>query len=164
MKTLYLLRHAKSSSENPGCKDFDRPLSKRGLNDVPVMASRFKERKFSVQLMISSSAKRAQTTASLMAKNIGFPVEDIISNSDLYFAGIEMFLRVVSLLEENCESAMLVGHNPSITDFANCMANKSIDNMPTCGLIKMSLPINYWSDIVLGKGTFVEFDYPKNLR
>ena len=164
MKTLYLLRHAKSSSENPGCKDFDRPLSKRGLNDVPVMASRFKERKFSVQLMISSSAKRAQTTASLMAKNIGFPVKDIISNSDLYFAGIEMFLRVVSLIEENCESAMLVGHNPSITDFANCMTNKSIDNMPTCGLIKMSLPINYWSDTVLGKGTFMEFDCPKNLR
>ena len=84
MKTLYLLRHAKSSSENPGCKDFDRPLSKRGLNDVPVMASRFKERKFSVQLMISSSAKRAQTTASLMAKNIGFS----IANSPLFKTAI----------------------------------------------------------------------------
>ena len=163
MKILYLLRHAKSSPGNPGMKDFERSLNKRGLNDVPLVGSRFNEKDFSVQCMISSSARRAETTAVLMAQNTGFPIDDIIINSDLYLAGVGTFLRVAREINEDCESAMLVGHNPAITEFANQMMNKSIDNIPTCGLIKMSLPISYWSDIELGKGVFMEFEFPKNI-
>ena len=72
-----------------------------------------------------------------------------------------MFLKAASLVDENCESAMLVGHNPAITDFVNTMANADIDNIPTCGLVELNLPIEHWSDIRAGDATLVEFDYPK---
>jgi phosphohistidine phosphatase len=161
MKTLFLLRHAKSSWEDPELKDFERPLSARGLKDVPVMASRFKEKENSVDCIICSPANRAKSTAQIMAKNIGFPLDDMISNPELYFAGTGMFLKAASLVDESCESAMLIGHNPAITEFANTMANADIDNIPTCGLVLLSLPIENWSDIEFGTATLLDFDYPK---
>lgn len=161
MKTLFLLRHAKSSWDDPELKDFERPLAKRGLKDAPVMAGRFLARDKSVEFIVSSPAIRAKTTAKLFAEHIDFPEDDIVSNPELYFAGTGMFLKAASLVDENCDSAMLVGHNPTITEFANMMANVDIDNVPTCGLIEMSLPINNWSDVDTGCATLVDFDYPK---
>ncbi len=161
MKTLFLLRHAKSSWDNPKLKDFERPLSGRGINDAPVIADRFLSRYSSVDCIICSPAMRAKSTAKLFAENINFPVDDIISNPELYFAGTSMFLKAASLVDENCESAMLVGHNPAITDFVNDMANTDIDNIPTCGLVELSLPLEDWSDIEPGDAKLVEFDYPK---
>ncbi|MDD9890437.1 MAG: histidine phosphatase family protein [Gammaproteobacteria bacterium] len=161
MKTLYLLRHAKSSWDDPELRDFERPLAKRGLNDAPVMAGRFMDRNNSVACIISSPANRAKSTAKIFAENIGYPVDDIISNPELYFAGTAMFLKAASLVDDNCESAMLVGHNPAITEFVNMMANADIDNVPTCGLVELSLPIDNWADVNTGMATVVEFDYPK---
>lgn len=161
MKTLYLLRHAKSSWDDPELKDFERPLSERGLGDVPVMAARFKSRSSSPDCIISSPAVRAKTTAKLMGEGIGFPSDDIASNPELYFAGSGMFLKAASLVDEGCDSAMLVGHNPAITEFANAMANSDIENIPTCGLVEISLDIGNWADIEMGSGSLVEFDYPK---
>ena len=92
MKTLFLLRHAKSSWGNPKLKDFERPLSGRGINDAPVIADRFLSRYSSVDCIICSPAMRAKSTAKLFAENINFPVDDIISNPELYFAGSSMFL------------------------------------------------------------------------
>jgi phosphohistidine phosphatase len=118
MKTLYLLRHAKSSWDDPDLKDFERPLSDRGISDIPLMAERFLQRHDGVACIICSPALRAKTTAKLMAQNINFPVDDIVSNPELYFAGSGMFLKAASLVDDNCASAMLVGHNPAITEFA----------------------------------------------
>lgn len=161
MKTLYLLRHAKSSWDDPELKDFERPLSDRGIGDVPIMAGRFKQSHLDPDCIISSPAIRAKSTASLFAKQIGFPRDDIISNPELYFAGTNMFLKAASLVDETCESAMLVGHNPAITDFVNSMADSDIDNIPTGGLVELSLPIENWADVQLGEATLVNFDYPK---
>lgn len=161
MKTLLLFRHAKSSWDDPELKDFERPLSDRGIRDVPVMASRFTGCHPGLDCIISSPAVRAKTTARLFAKQIGFPRDEIISNPELYFAGTNMFLKAASLVDETCGSAMLVGHNPAITDFVNSMAAADIDNIPTCGLVELSLPIENWSDVQLGAATLVNFDYPK---
>ena len=161
MKTLFLLRHAKSSWDNPKLKDFERPLAGRGIRDAPTMAARFLARQSSVACIICSPAMRAKSTARIFADNIDFPEDDIISNPELYFAGTSMFLKAASLVDENCESAMLVGHNPAITDFVNTMANADIDNIPTCGLVELSLPLEHWGDIQTGDATLVEFDYPK---
>ena len=76
---------------------------------------------------------------------------------------MSMFLKTASQVDESCGSAMLVGHNPAITDFANGMANCSIDNIPTCGLVELSLPIDYWADIDIGMATLKDFDYPKKI-
>lgn len=162
MKTLYLLRHAKSSWRDPELKDFERPLSERGLRDVPVMAARFQERASSLGYIISSPAIRAKTTAKLLAEVINYPVSNIISNPELYFAGTGMLLKAASQLDENCEAAMLVGHNPALTEFVNAMANANIDNIPTCGLVGLKLPQEHWSDIEMGSAELIFFDYPKN--
>ena len=161
MKTLFLLRHAKSSWDDHALKDFERPLSERGNTDVPVMAQRFLERHTAMACIIGSPAMRAKTTAKLSAENIGFPIDNIISNVELYFAGTSMFLKAARHVDENCDSAMLVGHNPAITEFVNDMANTDIDNIPTCGLVELSLPIEHWSDAITGSATLVDFDYPK---
>jgi phosphohistidine phosphatase len=161
MKTLYLLRHAKSSWDDPKLKDFERPLAERGINDAPLMAKRFRDRKKQLDCIISSPAVRTKATAKLLAKELGFPSDGIGSNPELYFAGSNMFLKAASLLDDDCEAAMLVGHNPAITDFVNEMANSQIGNIPTCGLVELSLPIDSWADIDFASATLVDFDYPK---
>lgn len=161
MKTLFLLRHAKSSWDDPDLKDFERPLNKRGQQDIPLMAARFRERYGKLDCMVCSPALRAKTTALNMAREIGFPEQDVVSNPELYFAGTGMFLKAAGQFDERCSRAMLVGHNPAITEFANALANAGIDNIPTCGLVEISLPIASWSEVSLGSGTLVEFDFPK---
>lgn len=162
MKTLFLLRHAKSSWDFPKLRDFERPLARRGEREAPIMGGRFLERESSVDCIVSSPAVRARSTAILMAEAIGFPVEDVISNPDLYFCGTAMYLKAASLVDDDYDSVMLVGHNPTITDFANEMADADIANIPTCGLVELSLPIDRWSEISRGDSTLVEFDFPKN--
>ena len=163
MKTLFILRHAKSSWDDPKLRDFERPLGARGLSDVPVMGARFLARGKSTDCIISSPAVRAKSTAKLFAEATGFPVADLASNPELYFAGAPMFLKATSLLDESFDSAILVGHNPAITEFVNSMAGTDIENVPTCGLVELSLPINNWSDVELDSATLVDFDYPKNV-
>ena len=161
MKTLYLLRHAKSSWDDPDLKDFERPLNDRGNSDVPLIAQRFTEQHKAVTCIICSPAVRAKTTAKLFAEQVNFPIADIVSNPELYFAGTGMLLKAASQADENCESLLLVGHNPAITEFANAMSDADIDNIPTCGLVELSVPIEQWSDIQLGSAELVSFDFPK---
>jgi len=161
MKTLYLLRHAKSSWDDPNLKDFERPLAERGLSDVPMMAQLFQERGKCPACIISSPAVRTKSTAKLLADQLKISSDGLSSNPELYFAGASMFLKAASLIDEEHESAMLVGHNPAITEFVNDMANADIDNIPTCGVVELSLPIDNWSDIEFGQATLIDFDYPK---
>ena len=161
MKTLFLLRHAKSSWDDPDLKDFERPLNERGKQDIPVMVSRFQQGHGSVDSIICSPANRAKTTAHKFAELLGFPEADVISNPELYFAGTGMFLKAAASADDDCEKLLLVGHNPAITEFANVMADEHIDNIPTCGLVELSVPIENWSDIELHSATLVSFDFPK---
>ncbi|MGI9249848.1 MAG: SixA phosphatase family protein [Pseudohongiellaceae bacterium] len=162
MKTLYLLRHAKSSWENRELKDAERPLNDRGVQDVPMMAARFTARQDdSPDCIISSPANRAHTTATLFAKAIGFPASEITNDSELYFSAAFTYRKAARLVDESCQSAMLVGHNPSITDFANEITNGKINYIPTCGLVKLSLAIANWAEIDSAQAELVEFDYPK---
>ena len=160
MKTLYLLRHAKSSWASADLKDSERPLNSRGEHDASVMASRLRE-EGPVQAIISSTAVRAISTARLIAEGTEFPTESIVLNSGMYLAGPEKLLEVVQNLDSGLTTVMLVCHNPTITEFANCMSGASLDNVPTCGLVKLRFNSHSWADAMLGTATLVEFDYPK---
>ena len=160
MKTLYLLRHAKSSWHHPELQDFERPLNTRGLQDAPKMGKRFAAQGNQLQCMITSPAMRARTTAGLFAEHIGFPDQDITSDPELYLAGTAAWLRAASQLDDHCTAAMLVGHNPAITDFSNLMVGGAIDHIPTCGLVKLGLDIEIWLDIEFGSARLLDFDYP----
>jgi len=97
----------------------------------------------------------------MIAEQIGFPPDEVTSNPELYFAGAGMFLKAVELLDEHYRSAMLVGHNPAITEFANGVCDRPIDHIPTCGLLELQFPIQHWGEIREALGELVYFDYPK---
>ena len=164
MKSLYLLRHGKSSWAEHGLSDKERPLAKRGLHDAPMMGERFHSRGEHLDRVISSPAVRAHTTAQLFCEACGFQVGNIETESDLYFLGSGSIEDVILRQDDQLRALMLVFHNPDITYFANSFdAGFRIDNVPTSGLIKLTCDIVQWRDWSRGNTTFEYFDYPKNL-
>ena len=161
MKTLLIVRHAKSSWDNPSLSDFDRPLNDRGHNDAPRMGKRLKEKDLTPDIIISSPANRAFTTSKIIAESIGFPVSSIVTNRNLYHATEDEILDVVHSLNEKTDVVMLFGHNPGLTDFVNSITKSHIDNIPTCGIVACKFKVDRWKDIAWGKGKVLFFDYPK---
>jgi phosphohistidine phosphatase len=160
MKTVYLVRHAKSSWSDPGLTDQLRPLNERGLDNAPEMGRRLASRDILPNLIISSPAKRAITTASLLATEIGYPVDDILMNDQLYFDGAKAILNIIHQTKAENESLMLVAHNPDMTSLLNKLCGYQVDNMKTCAVaeIEFDLP---WSGIQFNSGRLIEYDYPK---
>jgi phosphohistidine phosphatase len=164
MKSLYLLRHGKSSWVEHGLSDRDRPLAKRGLHDAPMMGERFHSRGEHLDRVISSPAVRAHTTAQLFCEACEFPVQDIETDSDLYFLGSGSIEDVILGQDDQLQALMLVFHNPDITFFANSLDDGfRIDNVPTSGLVRLNCDISQWGDWSRAKTVFEYFDYPKNL-
>ncbi len=155
-KTLYLVRHAKSDW-NTGDSDFDRPLNKRGLRDAPEMGDRLKARGDLPELIICSTAKRAQQT--LKALNLG--VANVIHESRIYEASTGDLLEIVQKLDDSVETAMLIGHNPSMTWLASMLSGVRIEGMPTCSVATILLDANHWKSAGADNGQLIDFDYPK---
>ena len=164
MKTLYLVRHAKSSWDDPYLDDFERPLNDRGKNDAPRMGKRLKEREIHPNLMLSSPAKRALSTARRMAKIFGYPKEAIRTDKKMYHASEEGILSVIKNLNDKHDSVMVFGHNPGLTEFANALsdADEVTANIPTCGIVAFLLAINSWKELSWKNGKLLFFDYPKS--
>ena len=160
-KYLYLIRHAKSSWKNPSLRDFDRPLNKRGKRDAPEMGRRLAKRDVIADLMLTSPAKRALTTCREIAREIGYPLEAIEEDEDIYHAGSSTLLKVVQDIDNTWRTVLLFGHNPGFTDFANALNSTYIDNVPTCGVVLCKFNTDRWEDVDFGKGEQVFFDYPK---
>lgn len=162
MKRLGLLRHAKSSWDNPGLSDFERPLNKRGQRDAPRMGTLLSERKVNPQRIISSTAVRARTTAELAAREMDFDVAAIQLSDDLYHAGAGTMLDVLAELGGDKECVILVGHNPGITSLANHIAaDARIDNLPTAGFFFVEADIDDWRDLQHNPGRLLFFASPK---
>ncbi len=166
MKKLYLIRHAKSSWEDPEMDDFVRPLNDRGKKDAPRMGKRLKEMGITPDLMISSPATRALDTCKAIAKVLNYPEEKIRTDKRLYHASDEQLLKVVQELKDRLndeeEIVLLFGHNPGFTNFANELLDESIGNIPTCGIVAAKLNIKNWKDTNFGCGEMESFDFPKN--
>jgi phosphohistidine phosphatase len=161
MKRLYLLRHAKSSWDDDGLADVERPLNKRGMRDAPMMGQRFLARGFAPDGIVSSGAVRAETTARAIAREIGYPTARVRREDALYLAGPATLLEIVRRADDRLGSLMLVGHNPGMTDFANTLSDFRIDNLPTCGLFCADFAAERWREVGPGAGVLVCFDYPK---
>jgi len=165
MKTIYLLRHAKSSWRDPTLEDEYRPLNNRGMRDAPMMGDRFKALGESLDHIVSSPARRARQTADLFAKACGFPRDNIIEDAALYFTGMDSIAALIAGQDDRLQALMLVFHNPDITRLANSIdAANRISNVPTCGLVKLTSDIENWRDWSAANTRFVYFDYPKNLN
>ena len=162
MKTLIIIRHAKSSWEIGSLNDFERPLNERGKKDAPVMAKRLKERKIFPDAFVASPAKRAKKTAELFCETYKLREDDIIFVSALYHATSETFFEVVHHLDDPFNTVAIFSHNPGITEFINQLTDDiKVDNMPTCGIFAVQATIEKWKDFGKAKKEFLFFDYPK---
>jgi phosphohistidine phosphatase len=161
MKTLTLLRHAKSSWKDSSLMDHDRPLNKRGKRDLPVMGERMQQAGIRPSLILSSTAVRAWTTAKGIAKEISYPVEFLQREQRLYHAGVRRIIEVLNEQDIAFNNIVLVGHNPGLTDFANYLLPDVTDNIPTCGFISLTIDSDDWNLQTKKNADLVVYDYPK---
>ncbi|MEA3418054.1 MAG: histidine phosphatase family protein [Campylobacterota bacterium] len=152
-KTLYLLRHAKSSWKDLSIRDFNRPLNKRGKRDAPFMAKLMQKKGIHPDIILSSPAKRAKTTAKHFAKALE---SELLLDEAIYEASPSTLRRVIREAFGSYDEVMLVGHNPSLTMLCNELSDHFIDNIPTAGIVGIEFTSGGFN-----KGNVIFFEYPK---
>ena len=161
MKTVYFVRHAKSSWADMSLDDIDRPLNKRGLRDAPFMASVLKGKGVIPNAIISSPANRAFTTATYFAKELNIPKEKIKQEPRIYEAMTSEVMDIVQNLPEAYKLVLVFGHNPTFTTIANLFSDNYIANLPTCGIFRVDANVESWSQFNDTSGKLTELHYPK---
>lgn len=165
MRTLYLVRHAKSSWEDSSLVDHERPLNKRGLRDAPVMGQRLADKDVSIDSIWSSPAKRAVETVRYIAKALKYPRKEISLRDRLYTSRVDDLFFEISSCPDEVKNLLVVGHNSVITDFANLLigrgSNVEIELIPTCGIVAIEFQLSSWQQLRENEGRFLFFDYPK---
>ncbi len=147
MKTLLVLRHAKAEEASVGQLDFDRDLTKRGKSDAEAVGKYLLNNELVPNAVIASAAKRTRKTAKRVAEAMQF-TEAVIETSDLYDAGLQQIVEVVHHIPETAESALIVGHNPGVSDFVSKFGATQT-SFPTATVALLKLPIVCWNDLAL---------------
>ena len=160
MKTLFLIRHAKSSWDDPALPDKDRPLGDRGRRDARKMGKRLAKRDVKPDLILSSPARRALKTARIIAKKLDYKLKNIVVDDRLYAGAVNDLLNVIHKLGDKLEQVMLFGHDPELTEFAHRLSSE-ITHMPTCAVAEFPFNAKSWSHIDKAKLAKVALDYPK---
>lgn len=163
MKSVLVIRHAKSSWDDLSQPDFDRPLNERGKLDAPDMAIRLLDKSIAIDAFISSPAKRARKTASLFAAVYGYDKENLILVPELYLAAPHNFFEAIARAPAAANTIAVFSHNPGITEFVNMLTEVRIDDMPTCAIYGVKAAIKDWSAFKEAAKSFWLFDYPKSL-
>jgi phosphohistidine phosphatase len=160
MKTLFLVRHAKSSRDVPAMVDKERPLNDRGKRDAPKMGERLAKRDVKADLILSSPAMRALKTAEIIAKKLDYRLKDIVVDDRLYAGEADDLLDVIHKLGDKLECVMVGGHNPELTELAHRLSS-TITHMPTCAVAAFTFDVKSWSNIGKDKPATVALDHPK---
>lgn len=161
MKTLYLVRHAKSSWKHD-VDDHERPLKQRGENDATLVAEKAKKTITPPQKIISSDAVRALSTAKYFKEALGIEDAAFKLDPELYDFSGQNVMRCIKSLDDELDSVMIVGHNHAFTSIVNMIGNKYIENIPTAGFVMIEFDENKWSDISTGKTKKTIF--PRDLK
>ncbi len=156
-----IVRHAKSSWDDPSLSDHDRPLNHRGKRDAPIMAQKVKTLFGTPDLLVSSTANRAFTTAKVFRKEMELSKSQLQSKSSLYHASEDDVLEVISMLDDSVQYALIFGHNPTMTYLGNSFKGDMIDNVPTCGVVMMESTASTWLDMNTSNTKRIQFIYPK---
>ncbi len=163
MKELYIIRHAKSSWDNPNLEDFDRPLNDRGKREAPLMASLLEAKIKEIDYIVSSPARRAKETAmefSSKYKHAHLSFEDSI-----YESSVVSLNNIVQSFEDKYLKAILIGHNPSLTYLADYYIGENIGHLPTGGILGIRFHIDQWNMITSNLGTFLcDYSPKKSLK
>lgn len=161
MKTLYLVRHAKSDKDNLKLQDIDRPLNPRGYSDAHAMGAKLASTIKKPELIISSPAIRALSTALIFARELKYNAARIILNESIYETGKTEYIDAISNVDSNTASIMLFGHNSTITTLVNSLTEPFTDNVPTCGVTAISFAAKTWREALEAKGFLLFHDFPK---
>jgi len=159
MKTLYLIRHAKSSWKDITLADFDRPLNKRGKKNAPFMGKLLKQKGVKPDIIISSPAKRAKDTANIIAEIIGYNKE-IVFEPKIYESNLISLKNIIYSIDDTNKVAFLFGHNPCLNIFVEDFC-AFYENIPTCGIVMLEFSCESWEDIAIDNCNLALFDYPK---
>ena len=162
-KQLLLIRHGKSDWGNNYLADFDRPLNSRGLRNAPEMALRLSNKNLIPELIVSSPALRALTTARNFAQVWNKSSGQIKEELAIYEANTSTLLSIVNKLDDAFNRVALFGHNPGFTEFANYLSGSNIHNIPTCGVVLIEFPFEEWKLASMHTGTVEYIDYPKSI-
>ncbi|TMM29036.1 histidine phosphatase family protein [Polaribacter aestuariivivens] len=160
MKTLYIVRHAKSSWSYKGIADIDRPLKKRGIKDAHLMSKILTKEIEKPDTFITSSANRALHTAVIFCENFGFPHANLQIKRQLYSFSDGYLVKTVNALDDGFNSAIIFSHDHGINTFVNEFGDKPLAHVTTCGVIGIQFQEKHWKNIRRGKTILVEF--PKN--
>ena len=157
MKTVYIVRHAKSSWEYKGIKDIDRPLKKRGIKDSYLVSTVLAERIQKPDVFITSSATRALSTGVIFSNVFGYPLSNLQIKKSLYSFSDGYLVKTIKALDDEFDSAIIFSHDHGINDFVNKFGDLFIPHVPTCGVIAIQFENNHWKSIKKGKTIFQEF-------
>ena len=164
MKTLFLVRHAKSDWGDEDLSDIDRPLNKRGYRDAHFMSNLMKERYLIPDLIITSPAIRAISTALIFGRNLKLNYSNLIINPNLYGTSMQHYKDCIAKTDDQHKNVMLFGHNSIISELANSLAKPFTENIATCGIvgIRPAENCNEWKCFIDTAGELLFYDFPKN--
>ncbi len=157
MKTLYIVRHAKSSWQYSSIKDIDRPLKERGINDSYLVSSVLQKKIETPSVFVSSCANRALHTAMIFSYAFNYPLSNLKISKSLYSFSDGYLIKTVKALDNGFDSAIIFSHDHGISDFVNKFGDKIIDHVPTCGVVAIEFKTSHWKNIKNGKTLFTEF-------
>ena len=161
MKTLFLIRHAKSSWDDQALADKDRPLNDRGKRDAPKVGERLAKRGVKPDLILSSPAVRALATAEIIARKLDYKRSNIVVNDRLYAVAADDLLDVIRQLDDKAKRVMLIGHNPELTELAHRFSSK-IAHLPTCAVAEFTFDTKSWSRVGKDEPATAALDCPRD--
>ncbi|HUT64266.1 MAG TPA: histidine phosphatase family protein [Anaerolineae bacterium] len=164
MKTIYLVRHGKAAGGDTGVSDFKRALIKKGETNSSQVAGLLKERIIQPTLIIVSPAERAYQTAKIFAKKFGYKQKKIKTVKAIYDQTVDKFIHIIQKIDDRYASVMLVGHNPSLNEFAHFLMEDFNEDIPTSGVVGIECNVESWKDITQGQGTLTSFDVPEKVE
>ncbi|MCH3883012.1 MULTISPECIES: SixA phosphatase family protein [Tenacibaculum] len=162
MKTLYIVRHAKSSWSYDSVQDIDRPLKERGINDAHLLSKFLASKIQKPDVFISSSANRALHTSVIFCENFSYPLSNLQIKRQLYSFSDGYLVKTVKALDDSFDSAIIFSHDHGINTFVNKFGSKPIAHVSTCGVIAIEFEEKHWKNIK--KGTTIMVEFPKNHR
>lgn len=160
MKIVCLVRHAKAGRDDSALRDFDRPLNARGEKQAPWIARGLKDSGVRPDVIISSPAKRALATAEILAKGIRYPREKVVTMRAIYGSGAPAILKVIKNIGWDHDGAVVVGHNPSLSDLMNYLSRCEMRELPTAGIVCLRFDVASWKKIARGKGEVLFYGAP----
>ncbi|NQY22421.1 MAG: histidine phosphatase family protein [Campylobacteraceae bacterium] len=161
MKKLFIIRHSKSDWGDENLDDFDRPLNEKGIKDCALVGKYLKQKNEKIDIILSSPALRAHTTAKLLAKELDFN-KNIMQNQYIYEPFVAAIQELISYIHDDNDTAILVGHNPGVSTLAYMLCD-SREELKTASIVEISFSCDSWMDVNKNNATFISYTKPKDL-